>query len=80
MLNHLPIPGVVEKSAANHAFKPGFSTDMMLKDMRLAQRAALDAGVPSPLGGEAAAMYGVSSQAGRGALDYSVVIKLIAGD
>ena len=80
MLNHLPIPGVVEKSAANHGFKPGFSTEMMLKDMRLAQRAALATGVPSPLGAEAAALYGLSSRAGRGALDYSVVVKLIAGD
>ncbi|MDP6953922.1 MAG: 3-hydroxyisobutyrate dehydrogenase, partial [Alphaproteobacteria bacterium] len=40
MLNHLPVAGIVETAAANQDFAPGFATDMMLKDLRLAQQAA----------------------------------------
>jgi len=80
MLNHLPVPGVVESSAANRDFKPGFATEMMLKDLRLAQQAAASVGSATPLGAEAAALYTLFSNAGHGALDYSAIVKLIAGE
>jgi len=43
MLHHLPIPGIVETSAANREFRPGFAAAMMLKDLSLAQEAAMPA-------------------------------------
>jgi len=80
MLNHLPVPGPVPTSAANRDYKPGFATAMMLKDLRLAQNAALGAGVSTPLGAEAAALYAMFANAGHGGLDYSAIIKMIAGE
>lgn len=79
MLNHLPVAGPVPASAANRDFKPGFATDMMLKDLRLAQKAAISSGVATPLGAEAAALYAMFSNAGNGGLDYSAIIRMIAG-
>ena len=79
MLNHLPVAGIVETAASNRNFVPGFATDMMLKDLRLAQQAANASGTATSLGAEAAALYGIFSAAGNGGLDYSAIIKMIAG-
>jgi len=79
MLNHLPVAGIVETAASNRNFVPGFATDMMLKDLRLAQQAANASGTATSLGAEAAALYGIFSAAGNGDLDYSAIIKMIAG-
>ncbi len=80
MLNHNPVPGVVETAAANRDYMPGFSTAMMHKDLQLAQAAAQEAGAATPLGAEAAALYTLFANAGHGDLDYSAIIKLIAAE
>jgi len=79
MLNHLPVPGIVETAAANRDYKPGFAAAMMLKDLRLAQEAANQAGAATPLGAEAAALYGMFVAAGNGELDYSAIIRMVRG-
>ncbi|GAB5468890.1 MAG: 3-hydroxyisobutyrate dehydrogenase [Rhodospirillales bacterium] len=79
MLNHLPVPGIVESSAANRDYKPGFAAAMMLKDLRLSQEAANQAGAATPLGAEAAALFGMFVAAGNGGLDYSAIIKMVKG-
>ncbi len=79
MLNHLPVPGIVEASAANRDYKPGFAAAMMHKDLKLSQEAAAQAGVATPMGAEAAALYTMFVNAGNGGLDYSAIIKLIRG-
>ncbi len=79
MLNHLPVPGIVETSAANRDFKPGFSAAMMVKDMGLSQEAAGLAGAATPLGAAATALYAEFVKAGHGELDYSAIIKVIRG-
>ena len=79
MLNHLPVPGIVETSAANRDYKPGFAAAMMQKDLKLSQTAASEAGVATPLGAAAAALYTVMVNSGQGELDYSAIIRLIAG-
>ena len=80
MLNHLPVPGIVETSAANRDFKPGFSAAMMHKDLKLAQAAANASEAATPLGAQAAALYTLFVNAGNGGLDYSGIIKMIAGE
>jgi 3-hydroxyisobutyrate dehydrogenase len=35
MLNHHPLPGIVETSAANRGYEPGFAAAMMHKDLKL---------------------------------------------
>ena len=52
---------------------------MMLKDLRLAQEAAITAGVATPLGAQAAALYGLYAGAGHGATDFSGIIRLVRG-
>jgi 3-hydroxyisobutyrate dehydrogenase len=80
MLNHNPMPGLVETSAANRDYRPGFATGMMHKDLKLSQEAAAAAGVATPLGAEATALYTMFVNAGNAGLDYSAIIKLIRGD
>ena len=80
MLNHHPLPGIVETSAANRDYEPGFAAAMMHKDLKLSQAAAAQAGVATPLGAEATALYTLFVNAGNGGLDYSGIIKLIRGD
>ena len=78
MLNHLPVAGIVETSAANRDYRPGFSAAMMHKDLTLAQAAAATAGASTPLGAHAAALYTEFVEGGNSGLDYSAIIKLIA--
>ncbi len=77
LINHCPVPGPVPTSAANRDYKPGFAADLMLKDLKLSQEAARAAGVVTPLGAEATALYSEFVNAGHGALDYSAIIKSV---
>ncbi len=79
MLNHLPVPGIVEGSAADRGFRPGFAAAMMVKDLTLSQEAAGRAGAATPLGAAATALYAEFVEGGHGELDYAAVIKLIQG-
>lgn len=79
MLNHHPLPGLVETSAANRDYKPGFAAGMMHKDLKLAQEAAAQAGAATPLGAEAAQLFTMFVNAGHAGLDYSAIIKMIGG-
>lgn len=79
MLNHHPLPGLVESSAANRDYKPGFAAGMMHKDLKLAQEAAAQSGAATPLGAEAAQLYTLFVNAGHAGLDYSAIIKMISG-
>ncbi len=79
LTTHCPVPGPVPASAANHGYEPGFAVDLMTKDLRLAQAAALASGAATPLGAEAAALYGLLQAAGQGGKDYSAVINFLRG-
>jgi 3-hydroxyisobutyrate dehydrogenase len=52
---------------------------MMLKDLRLSQDAAQQANASTPLGAEATALYSLFVNHGAGELDFSGIIKMIAG-
>jgi 3-hydroxyisobutyrate dehydrogenase len=80
MLHHNPVPGIVETSAANRDYRPGFAAAMMHKDLKLSQTAASQADAATPLGAAATALYTVFVNAGNGALDYSAIVKLIRGE
>ncbi len=77
MLNHLPVPGIVETSAANREFKPGFAASMMLKDLSLAQEAATATGTATPLGALVQSLYQEFVDSGGGTLDYAAIVRLI---
>ena len=72
-----PVSGVTKTAPANNEYKPGFAVDLMLKDLRLAQSAAISAGTSTPLGAAAAAAFAMHATNGHGHLDTSSIIKLI---
>ena len=77
LVNHCPVPGPVPTSAANRDYKPGFAAELMLKDLRLSQEAARTAKVNTPLGAEATALFAEYVESGKGADDYSGVVRMI---
>ncbi len=72
-----PLPGVMENAPASKGYAGGFGTDLMLKDLGLAQENAAAVRASTPLGGLARNLYAAHSLAGHGALDFSSVIKLV---
>lgn len=79
LTTYCPVPGPVPTSPANRGYKPGFTADMMLKDLKLAQQAAQGAGAATPLGAAAAALYALYAAQGHGAADFSGIIRMIRG-
>jgi 3-hydroxyisobutyrate dehydrogenase len=79
MTTYCPVPGPVPTSPANRDYKAGFTAAMMLKDLKLAQDAAKAAGAKTPLGADAARIYGEYVEAGEGPRDFSGVIRFVRG-
>ena len=80
LMNHCPVPDLVPTSAANNGYKPGFAAALMLKDLKLAQEAALSSGASTPLGAEAAQLFALFNGAGHGGDDYSGIINFLRGE
>jgi 3-hydroxyisobutyrate dehydrogenase len=79
LTTYCPVPGPVPTSPANRDYQAGFTAAMMLKDLRLAQDAARASGATTPLGADAASIYGLYVGQGEGARDFSGVIKFLRG-
>ncbi len=79
LTSYCPVPGPVPTSPANNSYKPGFAAALMLKDLRLAQAAALASGASTPLGAEAAQIYGLFDGLGHGGEDFSAIIRMLRG-
>jgi 3-hydroxyisobutyrate dehydrogenase len=79
LTSYCPVPGPVPASPANNAYKPGFAAALMLKDLKLAQEAALGSGAVTPLGAEAAQLYALFAAAGHASDDFSGIINFIRG-
>jgi 3-hydroxyisobutyrate dehydrogenase len=79
LTSYCPVPGPVPASPANRDYAAGFTAAMMLKDLKLAQEASRMAGANTPLGAEAAALYGLFASHGDSALDFSAIIKFLRG-
>ena len=73
-----PWPGVLPGAPASRGYTGGFGTDLMLKDLGLVTEAAVGVGASIPLGELARNLYALNSKAGRGGLDFSSVVKLVA--
>jgi 3-hydroxyisobutyrate dehydrogenase len=79
LTSYCPVPGPVPASPANRDYQPGFSAAMMLKDLKLAQEAANASDVVTPLGAEAAQLYGLYAGAGEAQSDFSGIIRFLRG-
>jgi 3-hydroxyisobutyrate dehydrogenase len=77
--SYCPVPGPVPAAPSNNAYKAGFASALMLKDLKLAQEAASAAGATTPLGAAAAQIYAMHNAWGEGGTDFSGVIHLIRG-
>jgi 3-hydroxyisobutyrate dehydrogenase len=80
LTSYCPVPGPVPSAPSNRAYQPGFTAAMMLKDLRLAQEAAIAGGAATPLGAEAAALYGLFVNDGNAQVDFSGIIRMIRGE
>ncbi|MFM9974219.1 MAG: 3-hydroxyisobutyrate dehydrogenase [Beijerinckiaceae bacterium] len=79
LTTYCPVPGPVPTSPANNSYKPGFAAELMLKDMRLSQEAALGVGAVTPMGAAAAQLYALFNTDGHGATDFSGIINFLRG-
>jgi 3-hydroxyisobutyrate dehydrogenase len=52
----------------------------MLKDLKLAQNAAQNAGATTPLGAEAAQLYSLFAAKGNAQMDFSGIINMLRGE
>ena len=77
MTSYCPVPGPVPSSPANNDYKPGFSSALMLKDLRLSQEAASMTTSSTPLGANATSIYEEIENIGQANIDFSGVIKLL---
>lgn len=75
--SYCPVPGTGPASPADNDYKPGFSAQMMLKDMNLTQSAADSTNQPTPLGAHALALYDAYVRDGGGTEDFSGIIRYL---
>ena len=78
--NYCPLPGLIEGVPSNAAYKPGFTAEMMRKDLRLSQDAALSVNACTPLAAHALSIFSHFCDSGDSQTDYSGISKLIGGD
>ncbi|WP_371154277.1 3-hydroxyisobutyrate dehydrogenase [Jannaschia sp. 2305UL9-9] len=57
LTTYCPAPGVGPVSPADNDYRPGFASELMLKDLGLAQQAAESVDAPTPMGAEALRQY-----------------------
>ena len=77
---YCPAPGVGPQSPADNGYAPGFSADLMLKDLRLSQQAAQDVDADTPMGAAATELYKmfVEQEDGSGR-DFSAMLPRFEG-
>jgi len=77
---YCPAPGVGPQSPADNDYKPGFASELMLKDLGLSQTAAEACDADTPMGALAKSLYAqfVENEGGAGQ-DFSAVLPWFAG-
>ena len=76
MNSYCPAPGVGPKAPSDNNYIPGFSSDLMLKDLMLSQKAASETKASTPMGDLAMTLYKdfVENKNGSG-LDFSAILR-----
>jgi 3-hydroxyisobutyrate dehydrogenase len=77
LTSYCPVPGPVPASPANNHYKPGFATDLMVKDLKLSQEASKSTGAATPMGQAASDLYTKFQEAGHGPEDFSAMINYL---
>lgn len=74
VMEHMhPVPGIVGKAPASHEYAPGFTTDLMAKDLGLAVNAARELRVPVVMAPAAQQVLRLASSHGYGRKDFSSI-------
>ena len=72
---YCPAPGVGPHSPSDNDYQPGFSSELMLKDLRLAQNATELTGADTPMGARAEQVFAeFVEDEGQGAMDFSALL------
>ncbi len=77
MTSYCPVPAVGPKTPADNDYQGGFTSALMLKDLRLAMAAATESGAQVPMGHRAAELYEDFVSHGNAGLDFSAIIKTL---
>ena len=77
MTSYCPVPGVGPDTPADHDYQGGFAAALMLKDLRLSQQAAADAGATTPMGAKAAELYEAYVAQDGSNSDFSGIIRAL---
>ena len=75
-----PLPGLIEGTPSNNNYKPGFSAEMMNKDLKLANDCAKKVNALTPLGEKALQIYDKFCKEGNNNKDFSAISKIVGGD
>ena len=75
-----PLPGLIDGTPSNNNYRPGFSADMMKKDLKLANECAKKVNALTPLGEKALQIYEKFCQEGNDTKDFSAISKVVGGD
>lgn len=79
LTSYCPAPGLVMSSPANKDYTPGFAAALMLKDLKLSQKAAKENNINTPLGKHAKEIYEkMTAQDNNNQKDFSAIIKTLA--
>ncbi len=71
--DYTPAPGIGAKSPADNDYQGGFASALMLKDLRLAIKAAGDVSATVPMGQHAQAIYEAFVENGGGGKDFGAI-------
>ena len=77
---YCPAPGVGPRTSADDGYKPGFATELMLKDLTLAAEAAKASGAHAELGEHARAVYAAFAEAGGRGRDFSALLEHLSAN
>lgn len=80
MSNYCPLPDLVDGVPSNNKYRPGFTAEMMRKDLRLAMDAVTSVDASTPMGAQALAVYAMFCANGDAQTDYSGISKMVGGD
>ena len=79
LTSYCPWPGPVPGAPSNRDYEGGFAAAMMLKDLKLAQEAAMSVSADTPLGGGAEALYAELVSKGHANKDFSFMLQMLRG-
>lgn len=78
MTTYCPAPGVGPQSPSDNDYRPGFASELMLKDLDLSQQAAGDVDAATPLGTQATQLYRSFVEGGGKGRDFSAMLPYLA--